>query len=162
MAAGPLSDEGEILHIRRSASDVAVFPQGTGYPPLFRPPQITPDGARVLYVADEEQANVVELFSVAIDGAEASVRMSALASGSVVAFAIHPDGTRAVYETSGEDLLVAPIDGSQAPTALAGPLAPDFGFGPAFRITPDGSRVLYRAVQDTPGVTELYGFPFTC
>ena len=160
-----------------SASPVALHPPlGTdGYAYQF---EISPDASRVVYVADQDTNEVFELYSVPIDGSAAPVKLSGpmVAGGRVALFGgifqIAPDGQRVVYlaeqDTDGViELYSAPIDGSSAPVKLSGlmvaggdlsPSAQTLG-APCFRFSPDASRVVYRADQDTDEVFELYSAP---
>ncbi|NOT30340.1 MAG: hypothetical protein HOP15_07820 [Planctomycetes bacterium] len=76
-----------------------------------------------------------------------------------------PDGTRVVYRADEEsygvvELFSAPADGSSAPVKLNGALTKYGGVAEhGFAISPDGTRVVYRAIQDHPLKTELYSAP---
>lgn len=78
---------------------------------------LSPDGTRVVYRADQETDNVVELFSVRTDKSEPPVQLSIeLEAGeSVSNFAITPDGERVVYwiadAFSPSRLMIVPIEG---------------------------------------------------
>src|SRR5262245_11928028 len=141
--------------------------------------QVAPDGSRVVYRADQDVDGVFELFSVSIDGGAAIKLNAPLGAGGSVGldfihnFRISPDGSRVVYWADQEEdevfeLFSVPIDGSQAPVRLNGPLVPggDVLFTPTFLsveafapMTSDGSRVLYVADQDEDEVFELYCAP---
>jgi len=140
--------------------------------------QISPDGSRVIYVADQEKDNVFELFSVPIDGpATAGVKLNIpLVDGGGVgdsqSFAISPDGSRVVYCADQEqdnvfELFSVPIDGpATAGVKLNGAMVPGGGvpspfFWSTFQISPDNSRVLYIADQLTNDVYEVFSVPLT-
>ncbi|HEX6882372.1 MAG TPA: hypothetical protein VF530_03265 [Planctomycetota bacterium] len=143
---------------------------------------LTPDGTRVLFVADLENDEVFELWSAALafDRVEPLVRLSAkpVPGGDVARavmtsdegvrrpqFALDPAARRVVYRADQEldevhELFSAPLDGRTPPVRLNAPLGPAqdvalFGF----RIAPDGAHVAYVADQETPGVLELFAAP---
>ena len=148
---------------------------------------VSPDGERVVYVASRDDIvftrEGTELFSAPVDGSAPAVRISQpLARVGRIGnftgyFAISPDSSRVVYVADGHrtetvELFSVPIDGSAAPTRLNAPFA-IVGVTPSggrvelpleravqrFRISPDGTRVVYEADQDQPGVLELYSVP---
>ena len=87
----------------------------------------------------------------------------ALASGGDVSFffEISPDTSHVVYhadqDTDGVDeLFSVPLDGSSAPTKLNGALVSGGDVPFPFEISPDSSRVVYFADQDTDEVFELF------
>src|SRR5688572_20682624 len=88
----------------------------------------SPDGAWIVYVADQVMDGIDELFAVPSDGSAAAVKLSGtlVAGGDVVpgttprAFAVSADSLRVVYVADATvdghlDLWSAPIDGSSAP-----------------------------------------------
>jgi Tol biopolymer transport system component len=128
--------------------------------------QITPDGSRVLYVADQDTDDVLELYSAPIGGGASPIKLNgALVSGGdvaanalFIAYRIAPDSTRVVYvadqEADGlEELFLVPLDGSLVPRKLNWPLV---GTGVlSLEITSDSRRVVYQATE-RPQVTELF------
>jgi Tol biopolymer transport system component len=144
--------------------------------------QITPNGSLVLYRAAQDNEDLVELYRVSITGGSPAKLNGALGSGfEVSGFQLTPDGSRVVYRArrvefeappGGDDVTVSevysvPVAGGPAQAVkLNGPLAPCTGAAPPscgsvsdFQITPDGSRVVYRADQDVDNVFELYSVP---
>jgi hypothetical protein len=130
--------------------------------------RLTPNGQRVVYVADQDVNNVRELYSVPADGG-ASVQLSGsmTAGGDIVAseFLISPDGARVVYlaDQSANDvfeLYSAPIDGSQPAVRLHPALSggQDVRSGVAL-ITPDSRTVVFAAELNTDLVVELFAAP---
>jgi Tol biopolymer transport system component len=133
--------------------------------------QISPDGRTVVYRADAETDEVIELYAVPLDGSAAPVKLSgALVTGGDVQgdFVIAPDGARVVYRADAEvnerfDLYGAPIDGSAGPRRLDGELVaggdvlgahvPGVA---ALGISPDGTRVVYRADARVDEEVELF------
>jgi Tol biopolymer transport system component len=128
--------------------------------------EISTDGAYVVYLADADTDEIVELYSVPMSGGT-SVRLNStlVTGGELSAFLISPDGSRVVYrgdqETDGVyELYSVPIAGPASAGVKLNPLLPTGGdVGSGFVISPDGSRVVYRADQDTDGVYELYSVP---
>ncbi|MFQ5843851.1 MAG: thrombospondin type 3 repeat-containing protein, partial [Planctomycetota bacterium] len=127
---------------------------------------ISPDGAWVVYLADERTDSVVELFSVPMTGGPSKRLNPSLGTGRrVTAFAISPDSSRVVYVANQDssilfELYSVPITGG-TPIKLNGPL---FGGGPVFddfAISFDSRRVVYRAFQDTDAFVDLYSVPLT-
>ena len=122
--------------------------------------EIGPDGARVIYLADQEIPDVVELFAVPIDGSLPAVRLNGGLSaptlaGDVTAFALAPVGNHAVYRADQDTDEVFELYGVPLPRSPFDPIAPanrlsgpyqNVTFG--FRVSPDGSRVVYRASRD--------------
>lgn len=147
------------------------------FTPTFLPAQafapMTPDGSRVLYVADQEQDEVFELYCAPLDGSQPAVKLSAVLvpGGDVVLSTppfgpnpiwpqVSPDGGFAVYRADQEaddviELYGVPLDGSRAPVKLNQPLGPDGDVFSAL-VSPDGAWVLYVASLDAFGPTELF------
>ncbi len=139
--------------------------------------QVTPGGL-VLYVADQDENDVFELYGVPIDASASAVRISgALVAGGDLPntgfpdqiFQFTSDETRVVYLADQEidevfELFVAATDGSGSPTKLSGALVADGDVAsavafPAFALTSDDTRVVYRADQEKDGVFELFVVP---
>jgi len=140
---------------------------------------LDPYGARVVYHSNPVSSGKIELFSVPADASLAPVRLNgpfSVVTGGVQTialfgeplYAVTPDGARVVFVAVMDvgvqaDIYSAPIDGSTPAIKLN----PTFGLvgGKSvstvshFRISADGSRVVYEAVQDTDGVVELYSVP---
>jgi Tol biopolymer transport system component len=125
--------------------------------------EISPDGAYVVYLADADTDEIVELYSVPMSGGT-SVRLnSTLVTGGDVGsgFVISPDSSRVVYgadqDTFGVwELYSVPIGGpASAGVKLNGPLVAGGDVSKCL-ISPDSSQVVYRADQDTDAVDELY------
>jgi Tol biopolymer transport system component len=132
---------------------------------------VSPDGSRVLYRADQERDDVVELYSVASDGSSAPVRVNAAfpANADVQSFRFSPDSRRVVYVADAVvdesfELFSAPLDGSAAPVRLM-PALPAGGdvfqvFGDwQFQICADSSAVVYLADQAVDERVELFRVP---
>lgn len=134
--------------------------------------RISPDANRVVYVADQDTNNTYELYSVPIIGPSAdSTKISqSMSNGAEVDewnFEITPDSSRVVF-VAGEayvdwNVFSVPIAGPNSQVVqISGPMTPGgfvYDFGERFTISADGTQVLYRADQDTPGISELYMAP---
>jgi len=135
---------------------------------------ISPDGSRVVYLADQEVDERFEVFSVPTDGSAAAVKLNGplVVGGDVslmgfesaegCALAISRDSSRVVYladQDSDEvaELYSVPLDASASPVKLVSLTATrDVR---ELLISPDSTRVVYRADQDTQTVGELYSVP---
>ena len=124
---------------------------------------ISPDGARVLYRADEDVVDRLELFSVAIASPGVSARMNSqlVASGNVSSgFAFSPDSTHVAYVADQDvdgvlELYDTTVASPGVTSKLNGPLTAG-GDLCNFTFSPDSQRVAYCADQDKDEVTELY------
>jgi Tol biopolymer transport system component len=133
---------------------------------------ITPDGARVVYLAEQQVRFRSELYSAPIDGSSPAVKLnSTLVTGGDVGFAsegyglsayarITPDGSRVIYwadQTVNDrfDLYSVPTDGSAAPEKVNGALVTG-GDIDRFQLSPDGAYVVYAADATTDEVYELF------
>jgi Tol biopolymer transport system component len=123
----------------------------------------TPDSQAVIYLADQEVDNRVEMFRVPVMGGEA-VKLSPplVAGGNIGNFEIDTKNGRIVYLADQEtnemyELWSIPLAGGQ-PTKLNGALAPGGNVG-VFRLDPLSNRVVYTAEQEINGKYELYSAP---
>src|SRR5262245_9760432 len=130
--------------------------------------RISANSSRVVYEATQDTPDVVELYSVPIDGSSPAVKLNGalVAGGNVVtdAFAISADSSRVVYLADQDndrvnELYSAPLDGSSSALKLNAPLTGGGEVLRDFALSPDGSRVVYRADQDTDGAVQLYSVP---
>ena len=126
-------------------------------------PQISPNGSRVIYMADQDTNNVFELFSVPIEGGQPIKLNPPLAPDGDVSslpyIGISPDNSLAIYTADQEsdevfELYSVPIEGGPV-VKLNAPLVPG-GAVSHYQISSDSSRVVYAADQETDGVFELY------
>ncbi len=132
---------------------------------LFR---ISKDGSRVVYIADQEADNVSELFSVPITGGTPVKLNGVLVAGGNVNpnFILSDDSNWVVYRADQEtdsvfELYSVPITGGIPVKLNADLVAGGDVFSEYYAISPDSSRVVYRADQETDGVDELYSVPIT-
>ncbi len=141
-----------------------VAPDRDGLPqPDF---QITPDSQRVMYLADARTDGVLELHSASLDGSGSTVlsHVPLSLSGYLEHYLpsddrfprISPDSNHAVYWVDGEVYRV-PITGGES-IKLNGELVVG-GRVSGYRFTPDGGRLVYRAMQDSYGIWELFSAP---
>ena len=133
----------------------------------------TPDGTRVVFVADRDVAGREELYVVPLDGSSAPMKLSGstLADGDVVGpLVLTPDGSRALYradllQDEVFELFTVPVDGSgttvrvSAAMVAGGDVALTNAGDPPFTVTPDGQTVLYRADQENDFFFGLYAAP---
>jgi hypothetical protein len=124
---------------------------------------VSPDGTRVVYLADLEVNERWELYSVRIGGgAPTKLNGPLVSAGDVATFALAPDGVNVVYRADQEvdqqvEIYSVPIGGGPA-VKLNGPLVyPNEVV--TFVLSADGTRVVYSAYQDMAGQLELYSVP---
>ena len=128
--------------------------------------RVSPNGAKVVFIADKETAGRPELYSVPADGSALPTKISTglvFAAGKVgvSSFQISPDSGRVVFladpdTTAGvNELFSAPIDGSSAPVKLnvAG-AAPVTGIG----VSADSAWAVFFGVDtaSASGAVEVY------
>ena len=108
--------------------------------------EVTPDGSRIVYVANEDRSAVNELYSVPVLGGQPPEKLNQpLASDEDVwTFRIAPDSSHVVYDlhrsnTAEHRLYSVPTEGSQAPVLLSGSQQ-----NQEFAITADSARVVFR------------------
>ena len=148
-------------------------PAGGGIPLKLSKPgvnlffyEISVDGSTVVYQTNTGGSGVDELFSVPIGGGTITQLNGPLADGETVGFfELSGDGSTVVYTTEpvggfedpANGLYSVPINGG-AKTRLNEPFAEGSGISNS-DISPDSSMVVYKADQDTVGVTEMYIVP---
>ena len=121
---------------------------------------ISQDGRYVVFVADRDNDEMTELYSVPLTGGEPVRLNSPLTNGGNVSrFYISPDSQWVVYmadqEQDGRDELYSvPVGGGSA-TKINAPLVTG-GDVTSFRITPNSQGVVYLADQDENDRVELY------
>lgn len=125
--------------------------------------QISQDGMRIIYLADQDVDNEQELYSVPVGGGPVTqLNPPLVAGGDVLGFAIALDSSRVVYlaDQDTNDMVEAysvPLTGG-AVAKLNGPLIP-LGDLSTLLVTNDSTHVIYLADQDTDGITEVYSAP---
>ncbi len=131
--------------------------------------EVSPDGVYTVYRAGQDVVELAELYVVPTSGGSASVKLSALPEQGrrINEYGISPDSVYVVYNGDQDsrgvyELYSVRLDGSTQPVKLSGEMVEGgslVDFGGSFRISPDGSRVVYRADQETDGVMELFSAP---
>lgn len=128
---------------------------------------ISPDGHWVVYRADQNLDDMFELFTVPITGGT-PVRVSAFllnpGSDAFADYTFTPDSSRIVYRADrvineGVELLSVAVTGG-ASTSIAAPGNLESTVLD-FKVSDDGSRVVFRAKLDDPQVFELYSASLT-
>lgn len=133
----------------------------------------TPDGERVVLFALHDDRTRYELYTTRLDGSQPMLKLSTpLPQGGEMQtqqpLQLTPDGTKVVYLAdqlvdNRFELFAVPVDGSSLPVRVNAPLA--FGrdvqsfANPAFRISADGTEVVYLADHDENDIIELYVAP---
>jgi len=131
---------------------------------------ISPDSQWVVYMVEDpgNLGRVTALYSVPITGGTKTKLNKDLVAGGMIIFiklVFSPDSQHVVYgasqDTVGMDELYSvPITGpASAGVKLNGALQDGGDLWWEYDISPDGSRVLYRADQETDGVYEIYSVP---
>ena len=133
---------------------------------------LTQDKSAVVYIADENFVGIFELFRVNIATPGQSVKLNGTITtpgGDVTSFAITPDGTSVVYRADQFfDEIFELFRVSFATPQASTRLNPAFSNGSGksvkkFAVTPDSTKVVYIANQDSVNIDELYqvafGFP---
>jgi WD40 repeat protein len=124
---------------------------------------ISHDGTRVLYRADQQVVDKLELFSVAIANPGVSTKMNSqlVVNGDVSsAFVFSPDSTHVAYVADQDvdgvlELYDTTVASPGVTAKLNGPLTAG-GSICNFKFSPDSQRVAYCADQITDDVTELF------
>jgi dipeptidyl aminopeptidase/acylaminoacyl peptidase len=143
-----------VLGMRPTALVTLPFGSRAGAVSAF---EIAPDGEHVAYRANADQARFPELFGVRPTERLERVKLSPELDRSVDSHRFDPTGVRVVFVA--RELFSAPADG-HAPAILLDAGLPYSGHvDPAFLITSDGGRVLYRADPDGAGTFDLRVVP---
>lgn len=125
----------------------------------------SPDGSRVAYRADQETADVAELFLSAANRGFIGDKISAAlrASGDVLDFAWSPDSNRLAYRAAGAipgvvGLYVSTVDGAAIGQQVSSRNVPDHADIGVYKYAwaSDSEALTYRGAETTPGVVELY------
>ncbi|NOZ70820.1 MAG: hypothetical protein GXP38_02730 [Chloroflexi bacterium] len=128
---------------------------------------ISPDSIRVVYRAEQDNDNVVEVYSVAIAGASGSdvkLNLPLVSGGAVWGSSIVLDSSRALYAGDIEtdsvvELFSVPITGPASASIKLNSALVAGGNVLMSMSRPDGSHVVYIADQDADNVQELYCVP---
>jgi Tol biopolymer transport system component len=124
---------------------------------------VTPSGESVVYVADQEIDNRYELFIVDFDAPGAATKLSAPlgADRDVKEFVIGPHSGMVIYRADHDthnvwELFVVEVENPGTATKVNAPLTDGGWVRDGFLVSPDGSKLVYRADQDQKDTTELY------
>ncbi len=125
--------------------------------------EFSPDGTKVLYRADQEVVDRLELYTVDVASPGSSHKVnSALVSGGNVysAFSFSPDNKTIAYVADQDtdeqlELYIAAAATLGTTQKMNGVLIPD-GDVCRYEWSPDSKRIAYCADQETDGVLELY------
>ena len=128
----------------------------------FVPWAFTSDGQWMVYLADEDVNEVLQLFAVSTDGSAPSLPLLG-ANLSAFDLRIAADDATVVFAgasttDSTAKLFKVPLDGSAAAVRLNGTITAGTSIN-RFEVAPDGSRVLYLADRSTSGKVELFSRP---
>ena len=126
---------------------------------------ISPDGQWVLFRGSTN--GLIELYAAALDGSTGPIQVNEepVPNGDVIWFTIAPDSQHVVYVADQDtdrvlELYGTRIDGSLLPEKLTGPLTQQQAMSPwGAWISPDSTRAVYQADQDTNDVVELFSAP---
>lgn len=140
-----------------------LVPGGDVYRDSFAVPwAFTSDGQWMVYLADEDVNEVLQLFAVSTDGSAPSIP---LLGANLSAFGpqIAADDATVVFAgasttDSTAKLFKVPLDGSAAAVRLNGTITAGTSIN-RFEVAPDASRVLYLADRSTSGKVELFSRP---
>ncbi len=124
--------------------------------------EISGDGSRVVYRADQESDEAFELFSVPLAGGDSVKLNRSLPAGATVlaGFQLSEDGRDVVYIADQEitemfELYKAPIAGGDS-IKISDPLITEGGVLGGFRLTSAANVVVFRASADRLGPVGLY------
>ena len=123
---------------------------------------MTADGSRVIYTGVQNTASRTELYSA--DGVVPPVELNEpLVSGGAVEYGavLSADEAWVFYRADANvdsriELFRVPCDGSANPVAISGTIVPGGKVAPGFRLTPDGTRVLFIADREVSSRNDLY------
>lgn len=122
---------------------------------------ISADSRRIVYRADAGISDHFQLYSVPLEGGAAAIALQGPQAGEVQDFAFPVATGRVVFRANGPEgrieLYSTLADGSVAPAKLAA-MGPHRLVKP-FVLSPDGTRVAYRADADTDERFELFSVP---
>jgi dipeptidyl aminopeptidase/acylaminoacyl peptidase len=133
--------------------------------------RVSRDGDRVLYAAEQDSAELMDVYAVPIEGGPVTRLGGPIArngtnglNDTLARFQLTPDETRVVLLVDATDdsfdgpfeLYAVPIDGG-ATTKLNAPLAANERIFPSsIEITPDGRHVVFLVTRPGPGPVDLH------
>jgi Tol biopolymer transport system component len=123
----------------------------------------TPSAGTVVYTADQNTPGRTELYLVNLNNPGASTRINAplTLNRDVIDFAVSPDGSKVVYRADQDaddyfELYLVNVVTPGVSVKLSGSLVAGGWVRTDFSFSPDGTKVLYRADEDTYDQVELY------
>ncbi len=128
--------------------------------------QISPDSARVVFLADAHHTGGVDdIYSAPADGSAAAIRLNLGPEAPVTAFGITPDSAHAAFlgltpVVGSTELFAAAIDIASSPRQIS-----DVGAGNAAGdvvaadFSPDGSRAIYAGDGSADNIFQWYSVP---
>lgn len=135
--------------------------------------KLSPDGSRVVYIADQDDESVLELYSATVSGGvPVKLNQELVFNGDVYpGFKISPDNKNVVFKADKDtndklELFSVKISGGSniklnSSLIFNGDIGQESDLYDEFDyvISPDGRQVVYKADQDTNEVFELYITP---
>ena len=116
---------------------------------------ISPDGARVVFLADQDNIGDIDLYLVDIAKPGKWTRIGNLAAGLQQHAKFSPDGSKLAF-TANTQLYIVDLANPGTATRLNGDLGQNFGVSlTGFQFTPDGSHIVYVA-KELQDKYELY------
>lgn len=110
---------------------------------------VAPDSRHVLYVADQEVDNKLEVYLAALDGSGEPLKLNSPVQSGAAGAQFTPDGTHVVYigdtarQVGARDLYLVPIDQPGNAVQLNATVASDVDIN-AYIISRDGTRIAYQ------------------
>ena len=124
---------------------------------------LSPDGKSVIYIADQDIDSRYELYRVSLATPRAATKLNPQlqTNRDVMDFLQSPDGSKVVYRADSAtvglyDLYLVDLASPAAATKLSGALTLGGSVRSGYTISPDGTRVLYRADQEVVDQLELF------
>ena len=142
-------------------ADLPIFGDVTDF-------QISPDNQRAVYIADQNNDEVFELYSVRMDGSAAPIRLSLptpVVNGDVLSIVgFSADGERVIYSADQStdemhEIISVRLDGSSRIT-----LTPNFNARNSFRtlvLSPDNTRVIYVPTAGFGTIRHIFSIAVT-
>jgi Tol biopolymer transport system component len=130
---------------------------------------ISPNGARVVYLADQDLDERFELYSAHPDGSAPAMKISGLLGADrdvELPVRVLPNSFGVVFRSDQDlderlELWFASLDGRGSPRRVNGSLLPESDVLADFVIDRTGENVYYRADQEVDGRVELYRHPLS-
>jgi hypothetical protein len=135
-ASFKLSPDGTRTAFQLGDLQLFTVPTDRSFPPVglaihTADMMFTADSSRLVFRADQNSDNEFELYSTAVDGSSASLRLNPSSQGTVHRFILTPDNQYAVFlwdptptRSDSASLFVAALDGSLPPTPISPLLEP--------------------------------------